>query len=467
MTPECTVILNDYKNSCESAEKTMNIISVSLGDLFTKMLNSVATLGRSSSIENLKLLTEGRDHLYNCYRGRSVYIHKCVPSGNRNYDQRKSDRGHEHAKNVFKKLWTIYNNDVKIMMSMVSETDLISQAIIDMRHDLSSQRLHDVTQFLTGIIEDERVTVIGKDKLRWSLYSKYTPKIEEYHRLLSACMFNQTMVLGVLKVLHFFEYHDLEIDYSRVLELIDRVSESDLLLSFLTLQCTDGLLRELIIQVGNQSYLNIPDMMKNLEDILEDPSLVSTLLVSGRPVMLDGITLTLSYLSLVLRMDETRFKLHKFHLSSIVKSGKDISSEWSTLEKMEKMTMVSEIVKSLGAKFVKSKGDHMFELFEEKLRHGVNNTTKLIRGDYKISEGGDVTIKTMGVVELTGINFVCLPLDTVHMKKFSVPNKVLGMNKVSRISRNRSIVPLEIPVRHFPEFTLTKIGDVNFVVMSE
>ena len=466
-TPECTAILNNYKNACNSAANTMNVVSVSLKDLFDKMLTSVTTLGKSPSIENIRLLIEGRDHLYNCHRGRKVYIDKCVPSGNRTKDQRKKDRGHENARKKFKDLWTIYSDDVKIMMSMISDDDLISHAqdIIDIKQQLSSQMLQDVTQFLTGITGE--VTVIGEDKLKWSLYSKYTPNIEEYHKLLSICKFDQTMVLVVISVIHFFKYNDLELDYSRIFELIDRVSQSDLLLSFLTLRSNYFFLREFIIQVGNESKLSIPDMIKNLEDILEDPSLVSTLLTNNKDVVLERITMSLTCLSLVIRMDEIGFKLHKFHLSSIVKSGKDIDPEWPKLKKMKELTMISDIVKSLSKKFVKSKGDHMFELL-----HQNKKIIKLIRGDYKISDEGDVTIKTMGVVDLTGINFVYLPLDTLHMKRISIlgtssNHRVIGMNKIHRINKDKSLEPLKIPVLHFPEYTMTKIGDVNFVSMSE
>lgn len=181
----------------------------------------------------------------------------------------------------------------------------------------------------------------------------------------------------------------------------------------------------------------------------------------GAPVRLDGITLTLSNLSLVIRKDKTSFRLHKFHLSLIVKKEKDVCPEWVNLSKMEKMPQVADIVKSLGQRFVKDSGNHMFEFVEENPSHGINNTTLLVRGDYEISEEGDVTVRAPGV-NLVGIKYVCLPLDTLHMKNFSGSSRDLGMNNVSRVSRNGSVVPLEIPVRHFPQFTLTNIKDVEF-----
>jgi len=466
-SPECMVILNDYQNACDSAKVIMNItsVSLSLNDLFNEMLDKVVTLKQTPSLEKLKLLVKGRDYLHGCYRGRSKYIHECVPSGRRTPRQRRSDRGHEHAKNVFKKIWNSYNKDVRIMMSLISETELIDQAITDMTNDISSQTLHDVTQFLMGILEGERVTEIGRGKLRWSLYSKYTPTKEEYHHLLSLCKYDQTMVLSVIKVLHFFEYHDIDLDRTRIFDLIHRASKSDLLWSFLTLRRTDSFLRELIIQVGNQSYLSVSDMVRNLEDILDDPALVTVLMSNGVPSLLDGITLTLSNLSLVIRKDETSFELHKLHLSNIVKHGKDIEdSDWDKLAKLEKMSLVKDIVSSARFGFIKSRGDYIFELFQEVPRHGENNATPLVRGDYDISDEGDVTIKTTGL-NLDGIKYIILPLDTLHMKKYAGESRVLSMNNVSRVSRSGKVVPLDIPVRHFPEFTLTNIDDVNFVTM--
>ena len=112
---------------------------------------------------------------------------------------------------------------------------------------------------------------------------------------------------------------------------------------------------------------------------------------------------------------------------------------------------------------MKTRGDHVFELFEEEPRHGVNNTTQLVRGDYEISDEGDVTIKMNGV-ELVGIRYICLPLDTLHMKKYSGSSRVLGMNNVSRI-RNGSVFKLKNQIKHFPDFTLTNIDDVTFVPM--
>lgn len=362
---------------------------------------------------------------------------------------------------MFKNIWTSYSNEVRIMVSLIEQNESNDQVLRDMEDRLSTQRIDDVTQFLMGIDDGERVTEVGRGKLRWSMYSDYTPTVEEYHRLLSICKFDQTIVINVVKVLHFFSRHDLELDHARVFELINRISDSDLLWTFLTLRRTDSFLRELIVQVGNQSYVSTPDMVQNLESILDDPSLVTTLLMYGAPVRLDGITLTLSNLSLVIRKEETSFLLYKFHLSRIVKKGKDIEPEWVKLSKMEKMPQVADIVDSLKRIFVKAKGDHIFELFTETPRHGVNNTTQLVRGDYEISEEGDVTVRAPGV-NLVGIKYVCLPLDTLHMKKFSGSSRNLGMNNVSRVSRNGSVVPLEIPVRHFPQFTLTNIEDVVF-----
>ena len=339
-----------------------------------------------------------------------------------------------------------------------------------MKKDVSSRRLDDVTRFLTSILENEKVTRVGSNRLRWSLYPKYTPTIDEYHRLLSVCKFNQTMILNVIKVLNFFLYHDIiQLDYIRIFELINKLSKSELVWSFLTLRRTDGFLRELIVQVGNQSYLSIPDMVRNIESILDDPSLVTVLLMHWTPVQLDGITLTLSHLSLVIRKDETSFKLHKFRLSSILKRGLKISPEWDKLSKMEKMPQLKKIVDNLEKGFVNTRGDHIFELFEESPRHGLNNTTQLVRGDYEISDEGDVTIKINGV-ELVDIRYICLPLDTLHMKKYSSSvigmngPKVLGMNNISRI-QNGSVFPLKNPVKYFPYFTLTNIDDVTFVLM--
>ena len=335
----------------------------------------------------------------------------------------------------------------------------------------NDRRLDDVTHFLMGIVGDEKVTRIGSNRLRWSLYPKYTPTINEYHRLLSICKFSQTMVLNVIKVLNFFLYHDMELqlDYTRIFELINKLSKSELVWSFLTLRRTDGFLRELIVQVGNQSYLSISDMVRNIESILDDPSLVTVLLMHWTPVQLDGITLTLSHLSLVIRKDETSFKLHKFRLSSILKRGLEIGPEWDKLSKMEKMPQLKKIVDNLEKGFVNTRGDHIFELFEESPRHGLNNTTQLVRGDYEISDEGDVTIKINGV-ELVDIRYICLPLDTLHMKKYSSSvigingPKVLGMNNISRI-QNGLVFPLKNPVKHFPDFTLTNIDDVTFIPM--
>jgi len=334
------------------------------------------------------------------------------------------------------------------------------------------RRLDDVTQFLMGIIGDERVTRIGSNRLRWSLYPKYTPTINEYHRLLSVCKFSQTMILNVIKVLNFFLYHDMELqlDYTRIFELINKLSKSELVWSFLTLRRTDGFLRELIVQVGNQSYLSISDIVRNLESILDDPSLVTELLMHWTPVQLDGIALTLSHLSLVIRKDDISFKLHKFRLSSILKRGLEIGPEWDKLSKLEKMPQMEKILDNLKEGFVKIRGDHIFELFEEAPRHGVNNTTQLVRGDYEISDGGDVTIKMNGI-ELFGIKYICLPLDNLHIKKYSgsiigmnSSIRVIGMNNISRI-KNGLVFPLKNPVKHFPDFTLTNIDDVTFVPM--
>jgi len=125
------------------------------------------------------------------------------------------------------------------------------------------------------------------------------------------------------------------------------------------------------------------------------------------------------------------------------------------------MPQVADIVKSLGNRFVKYSGNHMFELFKETPVHGVNNPTQFIRGDYEISEEGRVTVRAPGV-NLIGIKYICLPLDTLQMKKISGSSRKLNMNDVSRVSGN-SVVPLEIPVRHFPHFTLTNIKDVDFI----
>ena len=460
----CSDMYVKYKNACESAKATMGATigaGQSLHDLYVEMLDKASTIGGSPSIENVNLLIEGRDHLYKCYKGRSAYENTCIPPGHRNYVDRRGDRRHANAINVFKNIWTSYNNEVRIMVSLIEQNESNAQVLIDMEDQLSTQRKDDVTQFLMGIDDGGRVTGVGQGKLRWSMYSDYTPTVEKYHRLLSICKFDQTIVINVVKVLHFFSRHDLELDHARVFELIKRVSKSDLVWSFLTLRRTDRFLRELVIQVGNQSYVSIPDMVQNLESILDDPSLVTTLLMYGAPVRLDGITLTLSNLSLVIRKEETSFLLHKFHLSRIVKKGKDIEPEWVKLSKMERMPQVADIVDSLGQRFVKDRGNHIFELFKETPRHGVNNTTQLVRGDYEISEEGGVTVSAPGL-NLVGIKYVCLPLDTLHMKKFSGSSRDLGMNNVSRISRNGSVVPLEIPVRHFPHFTLTNIEDVVF-----
>ena len=346
----------------------------------------------------------------------------------------------------------------------------MDKSIEDMRKDLSLQRLDDVKQFLMDILDNEQVTIIGSN-LRWSLYSKYTPTIDEYHKLLSVCKFNQTMALSVINVLNFFSYHELKLCHTRIFELINKISKSKLLWSFLTLRRTNVFLREIIIQVGNNKSLTIPDMVKNLESILDDPSLVTKLLMHQNVFQLNGFVFTISYLSRVIIKDETSFKLHKFRFSSILKRGLDIDPEWDKLSKMEKMSQLEKIVHNLEEGFVETRGDHVFELFEEAPRHGVNNTTQLVRGDYYISDEGDVTIKMNGV-ELVGIKYICLPLDTLHMKKFSgsvigigtnkVPfSKAIGMNNI----RTDSLVPLQIPVNHFPDFTLTNIEDVTFVPM--
>lgn len=462
---KCSDMYDRYKNACESAKSTMGAtmgVGQSLHDLYIEMLDNASTIGGSPSIENVNLLIEGRDHLYQCYKRRSAYENTCIPLGHRNSDDRKGDRSHAHAISVFKNIWTSYSNEVRIMVSLIEQNESNAQVLRDMEDQLFTQRKDDVTQFLMGIDDGERVTEVGRGKLRWSMYSDYTPTVEEYHRLLSICKFDQTIVINVVKVLHFFSRHDLELDHTRVFELIQRISRSDLLWSFLTLRRTDRFLRELVVQVGNQSYVSIQDMVQNLESILDDPSLVTTLLMKAKPVLLDGITITLSNLSLVIRKEETSFLLHKFHLSQIVKKGKDIEPEWVKLSKMERMPQVADIVDSLESRFVKARGGHIFELFTETPENGVNNTTQLVRGDYEISDDGDVTVRAPGV-NLVGIKYVCLPLDTLHMKKFSGSSKNLCMNNVSRVSRNGSVVPLEIPVRHFPHFTLTNIEDIVFM----
>lgn len=461
---KCSDMYDRYKSACESAKVSMGATmgaGQSLHDLYIEMLDKAATIGGSPSIENVNLLIEGRNHLYKCYKGRSAYENTCIPLGHRNSADRRGDRRHANAINVFKNIWTSYSNEVRIMVSLIEQNESNDKVLRDMEDQLSTQRTDDVTQFLMGIDDGERVTGLGRGKLRWSMYSDYTPTVEEYHRLLSICKFDQTIVINVVKVLHFFSRHDLELDHARVFELIDVLSESDLLWSFLTLRRTDNFLRELVVQVGNQSYVSIPDMVQNLESLLDDPSLVTTLLMYGTPVRLDGIILTLSNLSLVIRKEKTSFRLHKFHLSRIVKSGKDIGPEWVKLSKMEKMPRVADIVKSIGQGFVKDIGNHMFELFTETPEHNIHNTTQLVRGVYEISEEGDVTVRAPGV-NLVGIKYVCLPLDTLHMKKFSGSSKDLGMNDISRVSRNDSVKPLKIPVRHFPHFTLTNIEDVVF-----
>jgi len=346
------------------------------------------------------------------------------------------------------------------MMSMISDDELIQDSIEDIHMNLSNQLSNEVVNYLNGIVNYENVIEFDKNRLMWSLYSQYVPTIEEYHDLINTCRFDQTMVLTLVEVLHFFSFHKIELNLTRIFDLINRSSNSELLWSFLTLRSTSTFLKELLIQVGNQSYLDIPKILRQLESLLDDPELVASLMSRGFPAEIDGFGMSISLLSFTLREEkEENFKIIKFQMSIAVKRGKDIIEEWKNIDKMKKkLKDINAVIDLLETKFVNDIGSHIFETFNNKPTHIVNNDVNLIRGDYIISDEGDVNIRTNSDID-TLVKYICLPIDHRYMKKYSNGSKDLYMNGIVDINSRRS---LKIPRKYFPDFTLTDISDVTF-----